>query len=210
MAETRPASGRWFRFPQTAPPPPPVPINGVTNPTGLAFDPADDLYVLDGTANTITVVPPAATGVASHLLDFDNTTLAAASALAISAGGQSFVISNIGTGSSNNLVYLNGNASTLAFGSVNAGSQSQPMTATEYNIGNLGLTLPSPFYTTNRPNAAFSVLGSSTCANFTTEPLTSSNSCTINVQFTPQFIGQTTQQLKFVATATTAANRPSP
>ncbi len=166
-----------------------IPVNGVTNPTGLAFDPADDLYVLDGNANTITVVPPAASGVASHLLEFDNATLAAASNLAISAGGQSFVIANIGTGSSNNLVYLNGNASTLAFGSVNAGSQSQPMTATEYNIGNVGLTLPSPFYTTGPPNAAFSVLGSSTCSNFTTEPLTSSNSCTINVQFSPLFVG---------------------
>src|SRR6202034_4026252 len=32
------------------------PINGITNPTGLALDPADDLYVLDGNANTITVV----------------------------------------------------------------------------------------------------------------------------------------------------------
>jgi sugar lactone lactonase YvrE len=176
-----------------------VAISGVTDPTGLAFDPADDLYVLDGTANTITVVPPSASGVAPHLLEFNNATLAAASNLAISAGGQSFVISNIGTGSSNNLVYLNGNASTLAFGSVNAGSPSQPMTATEYNIGNLGLTLPSPFYTTGPPNAAFSVLGSSTCSDFTTEPLTSSNSCTINVQFSPLFVGQTTQQLKIVS-----------
>jgi sugar lactone lactonase YvrE len=176
-----------------------VAISGVTDPTGLAFDPADDLYVLDGTANTVTVVPPSASGVAPHLLEFNNATLAAASNLAISAGGQSFVISNIGTGSSNNLVYLNGNASTLAFGSVNAGSPSQPMTATEYNIGNLGLTLPSPFYTTGPPNAAFSVLGSSTCSNFTTEPLTSSNSCSINVQFTPLFVGQTTQQLKIVS-----------
>jgi sugar lactone lactonase YvrE len=176
-----------------------VAISGVTDPTGLAFDPADDLYVLDGTANTVTVVPPSASGVAPHLLEFNNATLAAASNLAISAGGQSFVISNIGTGSSNNLVYLNGNASTLAFGSVNAGSPSQPMTATEYNIGNLGLTLPSPFYTTGPPNAAFSVLGSSTCSNFTTEPLTSSNSCSINVQFTPLFVGQTTKQLKIVS-----------
>jgi sugar lactone lactonase YvrE len=176
-----------------------VAISGVTDPTGLAFDPADDLYVLDGTASTITVVPPSASGVAPHLLEFNNATLAAASNLAISAGGQSFVISNIGTGSSNNLVYLNGNASTLAFGSVNAGTPSQPMTATEYNIGNVGLTLPSPFYTTGPPNAAFSVLGSSTCSDFTTEPLTSSNSCSINVQFTPLFVGQTTQQLKIVS-----------
>jgi sugar lactone lactonase YvrE len=176
-----------------------VAISGVTDPTGLAFDPAGDLYVLDGTANTITVVPPSTSGVAPHLLEFNNATLAAASNLAISAGGQSFVISNIGTGNSNNLVYLNGNASTLAFGNVNAGNQSEPMTATEYNIGNLGLTLPSPFYTTGPPNAAFSVLGSSTCSNFTAEPLTSSNSCTINVQFSPLFVGQTTQQLKIVS-----------
>ena len=176
-----------------------VAISGVTDPSGLAFDPAGDLYVLDGIVNTITVVPPSASGVATHLLEFNNTSLAAASALAISAGGQSFVISNIGTGSSNNLVYLNGNASALAFGSVNAGTPSQPMTATEYNIGNVGLTLPSPFYTTNRPDAAFSVLGSSTCFNFTTEALASSNPCSINVQFTPQFVGGTTQQLMVVS-----------
>jgi sugar lactone lactonase YvrE len=169
------------------------PINGVTNPTGLALDPAGDLYVLDGTADTITVIPPAATGLASYLVDFDNTTLSAASALAISAGGQSFVISNIGTGNNNTLVYLNGNASALPFGNVRFGTQSPTMTATEYNIGNLSLTLQSPFYTTNRRDAAFSVLGSSTCGNGLV--LATSASCTINVQFTPQFIGQTTQQI---------------
>jgi sugar lactone lactonase YvrE len=175
------------------------PINGVTNPTGLALDPAEDLYVLDGFADTITVVPPAATGVAPYLVDFDNSTLSAASALAISAGGQSFVIANIGTGNTNNLVYLNGNSSALQFGNVNTGSQSQPMTATEYNIGNLSLTLGSPFFTTNRRDTAFSVLGSSTCGNAL--PLASSASCTINVQFTPQFVGGTTQQINVDSTA---------
>ena len=169
------------------------PINGVTNPTGLAFDPGDDLYVLDGTANTVTVVPPSASGLESHTLDFNNTTLAAASALAVSSGGQSFIIANIGTGSSNNLVYLNGNASKLAFGDVNVGSQSQPMTATEYNIGNLSLTVEGLQSITNPPGAPFSALASSTC-----EPglvLASSASCTINLQFTPQFIGTTTQEV---------------
>ena len=55
------------------------------------------------------------------------------------------------------------------------------------------MTLGSPFYTTNGTNAAFSVLGSSTCGNGLV--LDSAASCDINVQFTPQFIGQTTQQL---------------
>ena len=48
-----------------------------------------------------------------YQVQFDNTSLAAASSMAIAAGGQSFVITNIGAGSSNTLVYLNGNRSTL-------------------------------------------------------------------------------------------------
>jgi sugar lactone lactonase YvrE len=169
-----------------------IPLSNVTNPTGLAFDPAEDLYVLDGTANTITVAP--AYGSAPlYVLDFDNTSLAAASAFAMSAGGQSFVIANIGTGSSNNLVFVNGNSSTLSFGNVAEGSQSQSMTATEYNIGNAPLTLASPYYTTETANSAFNILTSSTCgANVA---LVSAASCSINIQFAPVFIGDTSQQI---------------
>jgi hypothetical protein len=169
------------------------PINGVTNPAGLAFDQADDLYVLDTNANTITVIAGPQLPNDQHLLQFDNSKLTAASALAISAGGQSFVIANIGGTTTDNLVYLNGNGSALAFGSVKVNSQSQTLTATEYNIGNLALTLQSPYYTTNGVNAAFDVLGSTTCtANLLLEP---SIPCSINVQFKPSVIGQTTQQL---------------
>jgi hypothetical protein len=126
-------------------------------------------------------------------LQFNNSKLVGANGLAISAGGQNFVIANfVGAGTSN-LMHLNGNRSTLAFGGVKVGSQSQTQTATEYNIGNMNLTLSSPWYTTNGTNAAFSVLGSSFCDNGNF--LAPSWSCTINVQFTPQFIGQTTQQL---------------
>ena len=171
------------------------PVNNVTNPTGLAFDAAEDLYVLDGNANAITVVAGAQLGNSQTLLPFGTPTtpLSAASALAVSAGAQSFVIANIGNGSSNNLVYLNGNASTLNFGSVTDGSQSQSMTATVNNIGNLDLTLQSPYYTTNATNAAFSVLGSSTCDDgFVLPPYVP---CTINMQFTPQGPGGTSQQI---------------
>jgi sugar lactone lactonase YvrE len=170
------------------------PINGVTNPIGLAFDAAEDLYVLDGTANTLTVVEgPEIPDFPYHPLQFDNSKLVAANGLAISAGGQNFVITNfVGAGRSN-LMHLNGNRSTLAFGGVKVGSQSQTQTATEYNIGNMNLTLSSPWYTTNGTNAAFSVLGSSFCDNGNF--LAPSWSCTINVQFTPQHIGQTSQQL---------------
>jgi sugar lactone lactonase YvrE len=167
-----------------------IPIDGVTNPSGIAFDPAGQLYVLDLVANTITVIPPTGD---QHLLSFNNSTLTQSGGFAISAGGQSFVIATIGNGSDNNLVFLNGNRSTAAFGGVKVGLHSPTQTATEYNIGNLPLTLGSPFYTTNGANSAFSVLGSSTCGNGLV--LASAAPCDINLQFAPTIIGQTTQQL---------------
>jgi sugar lactone lactonase YvrE len=170
-----------------------VAVAGVTNPTGLAFDTAEDLYVLDGTANTLTAVPPARTMLPQHIVEFNNLLLSSASALGISAGGQSFIIGNIGEGNKNSLVYLNGNRSTLLFGDVKVGTSSQFQTATEYNIGNSVLTLDSPFYTTNESNSAFSVLGSSTCGNGAA--LNPSASCTINVQFSPVALGSTSQDI---------------
>jgi hypothetical protein len=169
------------------------PIVGVTDPTGLAFDQADNLYVLDGVAETITAVAGPQLPNDQYLVNFDNTTLSGASALAISAGGQSFVVANIGTGSTNNLVYLNGNRSRIAFGTVNVGTPSPAQTATVYNIGNLDLTLKSPYYVTNGFNAAFDVLGSSTCGNGVM--LAPSVPCTMNIQFTPQSLGGTNQQI---------------
>jgi hypothetical protein len=88
---------------------------------------------------------------------------------------------------------LNGNRSTLLFGDIKVGTQSQTQTATEYNIGNSELTLNSPFYTTNVANRAFSVLGSSTCGDG--GKLNPSASCTINVQFKPVARGSTSQQI---------------
>jgi sugar lactone lactonase YvrE len=180
------------------------PVADVTNPTGLGFDTAEDLYVLDGTANTITVVPPASTGVAAHLVEFNNSLLASASAMGMSAGGQSFIIANIGAGSSNSLVYIDGNRSSLLFGDVKVGTPSPAQTATEYNIGNSPITLSLPFYTTNVVNSAFSVLPSSTCfAGLVLQP---SHSCTINVQFTPAALGSTNQLITVQSNAYNAGS----
>jgi hypothetical protein len=169
------------------------PIPGVTDPTGLAFDQADNLYVLDGVADTITAVAGPQLPNDFFLVNFDSTTLSGASAMAISAGGQSFVVAGIGTGSTNNLLFLNGNRSRLAFGTVNVGTPSPAQTATVYNIGNLDLTLKTPYYVTNGFNAAFDVLNSSTCANGMM--LAPSVPCTMNIQFTPQSLGSTSQQI---------------
>jgi sugar lactone lactonase YvrE len=167
--------------------------NQFPDPTGLAFDQAENLYVLDGLANTITAVPGPQLPNGQFLVNFDNSTLVGASAMAISAGGQSFVIAGIGTGSSNNLLFLNGNRSRLAFGTVNVGTPSPAQTATVYNIGNLDLTLKTPYFVTNGFNAAFDVLNSSTCTNGLL--LAPSVPCTMNIQFTPQSLGGTNQQI---------------
>jgi sugar lactone lactonase YvrE len=168
-------------------------IGGVSEPTGLAFDQAENLYILDGQAETITAIAgPQLPGV-QYLVNFDNTTLTGASALAISAGGQSFVVAGIGTGSTNNLLFLNGNRSRLAFGTVDVGTPSPAQTATVYNIGNLDLNLKTPYYATNGFNAAFDVLNSSTCTNGLI--LARSVSCTMNIQFKPQSLGGTNQQI---------------
>jgi hypothetical protein len=169
------------------------PINGVTDPTGLAFDQAENLYILDGVAETITAVAGPQLPNDQYLVNFDNTTLTGASAMAISAGGQSFVVAGIGTGSTNNLLYLNGNRSRLAFGTVNVGTPSPAKTATVYNIGNLDLTLKTPYFVTNGFNAAFGVQNSSTCTNGLLLP--PSVPCTMNIQFTPQSLGATNQQI---------------
>jgi len=169
------------------------PINGITDPTGLAFDQAENLYILDGVAETITAVAGPQLPGDQFLVNFDNTTLTGASAMAISAGGQSFVIAGIGTGSTNNLLYLNGNRSRLAFGTVDVGTPSPAKTATVYNIGNLDLTLKTPYFVTNGFNAAFGVQNSSTCTNGLLLP--PSVPCTMNIQFTPQSLGATNQQI---------------
>ena len=162
------------------------PVAGVTNPTGLAFDAAENLYILDGNANTITVVPP--DGQQIYALTFNNSKLSAASALAVSAGAQSFVIADIGSATNNALVYLNGNASTLNFGNVNLFNSAGPLTATEYNIGNLNLDLKSPYYSQSGVlGFEFLVQSNSTCKNGLT--LAPSAACTINVQFTPYLPG---------------------
>ena len=154
-----------------------------TDPTGLSFDAAGNLYVLDGATNTITVLY---TNGSSGRLSFANpSALSAASALASSAGSQSFVIANLGGGTANNLVYLNGNSSTLAFGNqtVNTASASQAVTVA--NIGNQTLTLNNSYYSP-KPVTGFP-LGNGTCAGG--DKLTLLTTCTLAFEFQPTATG---------------------
>jgi hypothetical protein len=159
------------------------------NPTGLAVDAAENLYVLDGSANTsemdtttgtITVVPLTGN---SYQVGFVNTSLSAPSALATSAGTQSFVVANIGNGTANSLVYLNGYSAKLPFGNVKTNTTSAVQIATVHNIGNQSLKLSNPWDTP--PSSPFSI-SSTNCSNNLTIAVTST--CAINVQFKPTML----------------------
>jgi len=175
-----------------------VTVTGVaapTDPSGLAFDPAENLYALDAYADTITVIPAA--GGASHLLSFDGSALVNPAEMAFSAGSQSLVISNIGNGNNNSLVFLNGNSSTLLFASTAKGKTST-MTATVANIGNQNLVLPTNYTKVITANAAFSVLGSSNCGGKT---LSASTTCSVNVQFAPTNTVTQTENISITSSA---------
>ena len=128
----------------------------ITQPVGLAFDPAEQLYVLDQNLDSIAVLP---TGGTPYLLPFDNSLFTMPVGLAITSGGQSLVESNVTASTSNSIVYLNGLASPLAFGSVTEGQHSSTLTATVNNIGNLAFDVGNTLFHLQQPDGAFRHLG---------------------------------------------------
>jgi sugar lactone lactonase YvrE len=167
----------------------------LSNPTGVSFDAAGNLYILDGTLNTITEVY---TNQTSTLLAIANpSALSYPSALASSAGSQSFVVANLGGGAANNLVYLNGNSVSFAFGSQVNNSTSAFQAATVANIGNQSLTLSNTrngYYNPN-PIPGFGLGTTTTCANG--DVYTSLTSCFFAVEFEPtsKYTGAQSEQV---------------
>jgi hypothetical protein len=102
------------------------------------------------------------------------------------------VIANVGNATSNNLVFLNGNSSTLAFGNVPVNGDSATQIATVTNIGNQTLTLSNPYYSVNQTVTAFDVQSSTTCMP---ENLNPAESCSFNVQFRPMAASALSQQV---------------
>ena len=168
---------------------PSQPVAPPTDPTGLVFDAAENLYVLDGLANTITVVPP--TG-AAQMLNFDATTLVAPSGLVASAGSQSFVIANMADSNNNSLVYLNGNSANFAFGSQALKSTSPSMVATVTNIGNQNLNVSRTYDKLGFPVDSSFALSSTNCSNAILAP---SAFCSISITFDPATTGSHNEQV---------------
>jgi hypothetical protein len=157
-----------------------------TNPAGIVFDPADEYYVLDGTTNQITLVPPVGN---PYTLPLRNGKLInTPDALAITNGGQSFVVANsasTSTSGSNNLIYLNGMASTLAFGGVPVG-QEKSLVGFINNIGTKFMFLSTPFFTATGNTGDFSYNDSTCYDGLGFQPAAI---CVLFAHFTPQATG---------------------
>jgi sugar lactone lactonase YvrE len=166
-----------------------------SNPTGLSFDAAGNLYILDGSVNTITEVNT--DGTSGQLSIANPSALSYPSALASSAGSQSFVVANLGGGTANSLVYLNGNSVSFAFGSQAVNSTSAFQTATVANIGNQSLKLSNSGsgYYSPKPIPAFGLGTTTTCAN--NDVISSLTSCLFAVAFEPtsKYTGAQSQQV---------------
>ncbi len=138
----------------------------------------------------------------SSLLAIANpASLSYPSALASSAGSQSFVVANLGGGTANNLVYLNGNSVTFAFASTANNSVSASQTATVANIGNQPMTLSNNSYYNPNPIPAFGLGTTTTCANG--DVYTSLTSCLFAVEFEPtsKYSGAQSRQVKIISNA---------
>jgi sugar lactone lactonase YvrE len=184
-----------------------LPIATPTNPSGLTFDAAGNLYILDGSSGSITVFSPK--GTSSALSIATSSGLSYPSALASSAGSQSFVVANLGGGTANNLVVLNGNSSTLAFGSQVIDTDSAAQSVTIANIGNQTLTLNNNFnnntYYSPKTIPGFAISGSDTCAGG--DNLTSSSpSCVFSLQFDPTKTGAATETVTINSNAYNSGN----
>jgi hypothetical protein len=108
------------------------------------------------------------------------------------------VIANIGNGTNNSLVYLNGNSSALAFGDQKINTDSATAIATVHNIGNAAITLGKPFFSLTG-STVFSEVDTSTCGNKDT--VNSAASCMTDLLFKPAASQTYAGQLSIVSNA---------
>ena len=179
-----------------------IPIPGLTQPGGIALDPSGQLWVIDaGNLNQLTVVPPG--GGASYTVPLVAPGLSDPSLMAFTAGSKSLLISDIGHGSTNELILVSGLQSQLTFPQTAVSSQSAAQAAEVLNIGN-GILTPAnggPFsFSGNKQD--FQVQSTSTCLSFT--QLLPAQSCGLSATFAPLDNGV---ESEFVTSMLNSANQ---
>lgn len=152
----------------------------VTAPSGVAIDAAGNLYVADGTSNSVQVVP-SASGPGSEPFALNLPGLSGPGGLDLDSAGNVYVAD---TGNSRVLI---DNRSNVA---VNFGLQAQfqppatiPLTIT--NIGTTSLTPAAPFSKLSGATADFSERDTCAASNFSIGVLVSGLHCSETISFLP-------------------------
>jgi sugar lactone lactonase YvrE len=175
-------------------------IPGLTDPVGLAFDPAGQLWILDyGNLNQLTILPPNSGTIYTVPLI---APLLNPSEMAFTAGPNALLISDLGS----EMVQVSGTQATLSFPTTSPGSLSAPLTATITNVGNLPLNLGSPDYSPSGQTADFPIQSTTTCTNAMI--LNPTASCGIDAVFAPPTTGSFSATLA-LSTSSFSAGAPA-
>ena len=181
-------------------------LNG---PAGLGFDPALNLYVLDGYNDRVLTIPVtlAATtetpsfGTAALLPQ--TIPIVTGSSMLIWPSGQEITITDIGDAPSSpvtQVVTLETQTANIAFGPIPLGS-SQNGTVTAMNVGNITANF-TPQYTETGDTAGFTA-NLPVCSG----GIASQQQCMISFTYQPDQVGSTTAQFSFyVNSAATPSN----
>jgi hypothetical protein len=181
-------------------------LNG---PAGLGFDPALDLYVLDGyNARVLTI--PVTLAATTETPSFGTAALlpqtipiAVGSSMLIWPSGQEITITDIGDASSSpvtQVVTLDTQTANIAFGPISLGSN-QNGTVTAINVGNITANF-TPQYTETGDTVGFTA-NLPVCSG----GIASQQQCKISFTYQPDQAGSTTAQFSFyVNSAATPSN----
>ncbi len=168
-------------------------------PAGLGFDPALDLYVLDGYNARVLTIPvtlaatTAAPSFGTAALLPQTIPIEVGSSMRVWPSGQEITITDIGYASTSPVTQvdtLDARTADIAFGSISLGS-SQNGTVTALNVGNITANF-TPQYTETGDSAGFTA-NLPVCSG----GITSQQQCKIGFTYQPDQVGSTTAQFSF-------------
>jgi sugar lactone lactonase YvrE len=175
-------------------------------PTGLGFDQASNLYVMDGYNQNIVIIPITAgsTPTAGAPRVLQTLPVATGSSLIVWPSGQQITVTDLGQNPnypSSQVLSINTQTASISFGPIPLGS-SQVQTVTAINVGNQTATFKQTYSETSTDSAAFKG-PSGVCAG----GLAPGAECTLSFTYKPDLVATTTAQFGFsLNTATTPGN----
>jgi serine/threonine-protein kinase len=197
-------------FPTPAnPTPPPSYIASsysFNEPTGLGFDQASDLYVLDGYNQNIVIIPitAGATPTIGTPSVLQTLPIATGSSLVVWPSGQQITVADLGYNPSypsSQVISINTQTAAITFGPIPLGS-SQMQSVTAVNVGNQTATFKQTYSETSTDTTAFKG-PSSVCSG----GIAPRGQCTLSFTYKPDQVATTTAQFGFsLSTATTPGN----